>query len=716
MQHAMDSTALFFSTLYRDTDCHISYYPFLGRDPRKGKYEHLDKAIPTIYKTIDKYDYYFVVNPTGSIDRLDKATRRAFCFFIDIDNDKLPDHFALEPSAIISREDGKGHHIYWFFKDPLEFETPDERTKWTALQKKMIFYYKSDPAIHNAARIMRVPGTANFKEKLIKEHGRPLFYEVAKCDPIYYTIAEIIDAHSSHKAIKTEVNRRINNVFGNEKLRDGDGRHNKMTQAAFIMNDYGYNKKNIIRELVNLNEKKLADQYNYDKIKSIADAVEYAKNEAGATLVEREAAKYIQIEKMKRNLANWYFVETPFTFVDLDNIDNPLERPVFNARFSYTAERVDVANFVFLHNIVKRARQYVYEPGKSKVIEEGDEVCINMWQSSELTAKKPKNGKPAMFMKHMEYLFPNTFEREYILDFFAHMVQKPREKIRHALIIIGGQGTGKSILNIAMRHILGSHNVSLPSNENLSDRNTKWAKHAQLCWIDEVEQADKKGFMNKIKPYISEDYIEIREMYKDSYTIKNYMNFVATTNSVHPLLLAEDDRRFMIVESPAKPKDKDYYIKLVKYFEESANEILWLLQNRDIEKFYPGARPPLTDIKKEMIQNSKPELQALIEELMELKEGPFEVPLIAVQDIIDYFSGQRQKIYGISKQNITRVLKRIGARYMDTVIRINGFRRRFWICYDLEKWEKIIQDGGYNEEARKVFETRDDNIVEFKAK
>jgi hypothetical protein len=88
----------------------------------------------------------------------------ARCLFVDFDEinpDEAGDrwHNAGLPTPTITIASGHGVHAYWRLVEPIA-----DMALWSKLQKKLIALLDSDAAIHDPARIMRLPGFTNHKE------------------------------------------------------------------------------------------------------------------------------------------------------------------------------------------------------------------------------------------------------------------------------------------------------------------------------------------------------------------------------------------------------------------------------------------------------------------------------------------------------------------------------------------------------------------------
>jgi len=138
---------------------------YVGANPRKGDKLSGDENITVCRSLFCDFDH--VDAPEGM------SPGSAILEWIDERN--LP-----APSMLVNS--GHGIHAYWCMLDAME---PDA---WRAVQQRMIAWIKSDPAIHNPERIMRLPGTQNTKSKPYL----PCF--VIYCDPEVRYKAEVFDS------------------------------------------------------------------------------------------------------------------------------------------------------------------------------------------------------------------------------------------------------------------------------------------------------------------------------------------------------------------------------------------------------------------------------------------------------------------------------------------------------------------------------------------
>lgn len=124
-----------------------------------------------------KQDLYFSVNPAGAaVDRsVHTKTHKSDvaavnCLYAEFDLKDWPDEPALVghiatlqpvPSAIVAS--GGGYHCYWLLADTYQINTPAARLHIDQVETAWVAFVRGDQTVHDLARVLRVPGTQNFK-------------------------------------------------------------------------------------------------------------------------------------------------------------------------------------------------------------------------------------------------------------------------------------------------------------------------------------------------------------------------------------------------------------------------------------------------------------------------------------------------------------------------------------------------------------------------
>ncbi|WP_374577387.1 bifunctional DNA primase/polymerase [Phenylobacterium sp.] len=255
----------------------------------------------------------------------------------------------------------------------------------------------------------------------------------------------------------------------------------------------------------------------------------------------------------------------------------------------------------------------------------------NIWRD---TSVKPRAGDVTIFMEHMAYLFPNERERGYVLDYLSLLVRRPSEKIHFALLVRGANGTGKSWLGRLVGQIVGEPNISRPSNSVVSETYTGWQEGAQIAVLEELMTLGRQEIANRLKPVITDPYLTIRELYGRAYNIPNHLNLICFTNYADALPIEKDDRRWLVVFSPAEKKDAAYYESLFAFLDgDGPAAVADFLSKREVA-LSPKGVAPTTAGKEEMKSLSQGEPEQYLASLLEEQVYPFDAELVRIEDVL----------------------------------------------------------------------------------
>ena len=152
-----------------------------------------------IIKRTDKLNIYCSVNPRNRV--------AARSLFADLDHCSINEsrhriQAAGLPKPTITVNSGHGVQAFWRLNQLL-----DDFAQWTALQKRLIQALDSDPAVHDPARLGRLPGFVN-------QNGEPAVAQIVDADrnlrydlqelvlPPLQTISKKINGHNGHGAAR----------------------------------------------------------------------------------------------------------------------------------------------------------------------------------------------------------------------------------------------------------------------------------------------------------------------------------------------------------------------------------------------------------------------------------------------------------------------------------------------------------------------------------
>lgn len=149
-------------------------------------------------------------------------------------------------------------------------------------------------------------------------------------------------------------------------------------------------------------------------------------------------------------------------------------------------------------------------------------------------------------------------EYEYLLDWFAHLVQFPDVKPGAALVIRGGRGWGKSIVFHSLARALGSRaEVAWSLEAILCSRFNGWLRGKTLLLAEEEFFELSPKLQAALKRLITEEMVMFEEKGIDPAPERNILRLVLISNSAIAGEAADNGRYFMpSVTNAALARDK----------------------------------------------------------------------------------------------------------------------------------------------------------------
>lgn len=192
---------------------------------------------------------------------------------------------------------------------------------------------------------------------------------------------------------------------------------------------------------------------------------------------------------------------------------------------------------------------------------------------------------------------------EYYLNYTAHICQKPWENPSIALVLKGGQGTGKDTTIEITERIIGKSNDYVHRTTNINeilpkDGFNSELKNKLLIQFNETDGRDSREAKERIKDHITREVNNIKEKYIAPYKQKNIARVKFSSNNESPVHFSHDDRRFVLFKFSDKNQgNHDYWNMIwekINNKREINNLYSWLLK-RDISNWNPKNRPMIKE-------------------------------------------------------------------------------------------------------------------------
>ena len=301
----------------------------------------------------------------------------------------------------------------------------------------------------------------------------------------------------------------------------------------------------------------------------------------------------------------------------------------------------------------KPVEQMTWAPGQpviidDKLIIDGGWIdragcrCFNLYLPPKIT---PGDALQAdKWLDHIRYVFAD--DAEHILDWLSHRVQRPQDKINHALLLGGLQGIGKDTMLEPVKHAVGPWNFQEVSPTQILGRFNGFLKSVILRVSEarDLGEFDRFQLYDHLKAYTAAppDVLRVDEKNLREYSIINCCGVILTSNhKTDGIFLPADDRRHYVAWSARTKEDPwfqgDYWNDLWSYYANGGlQHVAAFLQERDLSNFNAKAPPPKTSAFWAIVDASRAPEESELADAIESLGNPSAVTLAQIQTYATY--------------------------------------------------------------------------------
>lgn len=552
------------------------------------------------------------------------AAAKSFCFAC-----KFP-----KPSMII--DSGGGIHLYWCFDALIDV------SEWIPLSndlKKLceLNGFGIDPSVMgDAARVMRVPGSYNFKDpndvKLVNIiHPNDSNFKLFSANHLQSLITSALPKLNIISPLQLVPAPIQANKFQLPIQLPEGGRNTTLLRLAGSLRGHGLPQTDIEQRLLHENLIRCIPPLEEDEVISVArryahDSSEVIYDNNSMPVLSDGNQSLIQSEQHPIVDLNAKFA-WDFGEMNLYNIDSGAY--VIKDRFitQYANRMLDVGppdrpklvqlgTAWFTHPLRRSTPRVILAPGQPESLADGS---INSWRGF---VCEPVKGDVKPFIKLLKRLIPNIEERRYVLTWLATLIQNPAQKFNVALVIWSRQqGTGKSLLVETVGSLFDERHFEVVGQEVFNDGFTDWQAHKVMVVCDEVSSTDKRAVSDRIKGWITASKNNINAKNAPKFKQPNLIKYVFLSNHADAVYLDETDRRFFVVEASSDRLPKEDSWEFVQWRDSYGKAaLLHYLLNLNTKDFNPTAPAPVSTSKAAMVEDNKSDLErwmdATVEELL----------------------------------------------------------------------------------------------------
>jgi hypothetical protein len=293
------------------------------------------------------------------------------------------------------------------------------------------------------------------------------------------------------------------------------------------------------------------------------------------------------------------------------------------------------ANAWLDHN--RPAHQMTWSPGEemlihNRIVADGgwitkaETVCLNLYRPAIIRPGDRRKAK--RWVDHVKKVYPN--DADHIIKWLAHRVQRPAEKINHALMLGGSQGTGKDTLLEPIKHAIGHWNFVEVSPMQMLGRFNGFVKSVIL----RVSEARDLGESNRFAAYdhmktycaAPPDVLRVDEKNLREHSVFNCTGVIITSNHKSDgIYLPADDRRTYVAWSDLTKDDFDpeYWRDLWAWYADGGfTHVAAYLRHLDLAAFDAKAPPPKTAAFWAIVDSNRAPEEAELADAIERLDNP----------------------------------------------------------------------------------------------
>lgn len=252
--------------------------------------------------------------------------------------------------------------------------------------------------------------------------------------------------------------------------------------------------------------------------------------------------------------------------------------------------------------------EYVFDPNIDGGLNQ-ERGVFNHWPGLPIQPKHNAEHE-ATYVRFMEKVCGEHFD--FIVNWFAHIVQRPGEKTTKALLCMSTvNGAGKGMLGELHGALLGAMYAMVPLTNVCNDKFNTEISNRLLVQSDEADSF-YKGIDSKLKDVISSTTVRIEAKGRDAVIVKNFMRLYITTNSLRPLRLDAGNRRLFVWRPPVTQEEArgewgkwvGTAVKDLKSSPDGLAAVMHYLMGRDLSEWNATAPVPQTEEMHELVEAS----------------------------------------------------------------------------------------------------------------
>lgn len=292
--------------------------------------------------------------------------------------------------------------------------------------------------------------------------------------------------------------------------------------------------------------------------------------------------------------------------------------------------------------------QAVWAPGlplqiQDRLIDRGGWInragcsCVNLYRPPQIALGDASEVGP--WLDHVRLVYPE--DAGHIIAWLAHRVQKPSEKINHALVLGGVPGIGKDSIIEPVKTAVGPWNFAEIGPPALFEPFNPFVKSVilRISEAHDLGEVNRYSFYERMKTYTAAppDVIDCNDKFLRKHSVSNVCGVVITTNhETDGMFLPRDDRRHYVTWSTKTPADfpEGYWNTLHGWYDHEGGRghVAAYLASYDLTKFDPKGQPEKTAAFWAIVDANRPIEDAELSDVLDALDNPPAITLKLLGD------------------------------------------------------------------------------------
>jgi hypothetical protein len=251
-----------------------------------------------------------------------------------------------------------------------------------------------------------------------------------------------------------------------------------------------------------------------------------------------------------------------------------------------SVKRIGIGRWWIDHEERRQFDGIVYAPNLA------DDSKLNLWTGFGCDAKA---GDCNRYLEHLHENIcgGNSDYSQYLLGWMAYAVQHPERQGEVAVVLRVKEGVGKGVFAKEFGRLFGSHFRHIVNAKHLVGHFNAHLQHCSVLFADEAFFAGDRSHESVLKGLITEETILVEPKGVDSYSVRNCIHLIMSSNSEWVVPAGADARRYFVLDvSGAHMQDHRYFGAVLQQMDRDGRAaLLHYLLNLDIADFDVRAVP-----------------------------------------------------------------------------------------------------------------------------